>query len=78
MAKSNTKAVPRRDLVDEIFTSKDADNRDSTSMLEVVCNIAVRAIIVEMENGKKPPISTFLFLDWIICICISQMKSRRL
>ena len=60
MVKSNIKAVPLKSLVEELFSPKDIDNTDSTSMLEVVGDIAVRAIIFEMEDRTK---ATFKYLS---------------
>jgi hypothetical protein len=51
--KSNTKAIPYKMLIKELFSPQDRDNKDSTPMLEKVAAIGIEAFKDEMENEKK-------------------------
>eukprot|EP00957_Ditylum_brightwellii_P057620 4369468-Ditylum_brightwellii.AAC.1 len=50
VVKSNTKPVPLKQLVDELLVPQDIDSKESTFMIEVVGAIAIKAIIVELED----------------------------
>eukprot|EP00957_Ditylum_brightwellii_P185647 14134773-Ditylum_brightwellii.AAC.1 len=56
--KSNTKAVQLKLLLEELFIPQNIDNKEATSMLEVVGAIAIKAIIVELEDKKRQHINT--------------------
>ena len=60
---SKEKAVPLKDLVKELFSPENLDNQDSTDTLEKISAIGIAALVVDMENEKKPPTSTSPYLD---------------
>ena len=51
---SKEKAVPLKELVKELFSPENLDNQDSTDTLENIAAIGFAALVVEMENIKKP------------------------
>jgi hypothetical protein len=57
---SNTKSVPYKMLLKELFHPADQDNKDSTPMLEEVAAIAIEAIKIELENENK---ATYKYLS---------------
>ena len=58
--KSNTKAVPLKMLIKELFTPTDSDNQGSTEMLEKVAAIGIQAILDELLDEKK---ATYKYLS---------------
>ena len=50
---SNTKAVPLKELVKELFTPTKLDNQDSTEILEKIVGIGIQALIDELEDKSK-------------------------
>ncbi|KAL7520122.1 hypothetical protein ACHAWF_000264 [Thalassiosira exigua] len=58
--KSNTKAVPLSRLLDELFSSQDEDNNDSTEMLEEVVMVGIAALKKELEDENK---ATYKYLS---------------
>ena len=57
---SQTKSVPYSKLIDELFSPKDDDNKDSTEILEKVATLAMEAMICELENKTK---ATYKYLS---------------
>ena len=57
---SNTKSVPYKMLLNELFHPKDQDNKDSTSTLEEVAKIAIEAMKKELEDPNK---ATYKYLS---------------
>jgi hypothetical protein len=53
VANSNSKAVPHKLVKDELFSPKDQDNKDSTTMLETLAPIMAQAWIDEMMDTRK-------------------------
>ena len=51
--KSNTKAMPLKELIKELFTPTDCDNQDSTEMLEKLAGLGIQALVNELEDKKK-------------------------
>ena len=54
IASSSTKSVPYSKLIDELFSPKDDDNKDSTEILEKVALLAIEAVLCELEDEKRP------------------------
>jgi len=57
---SNTKVVPLKMLVKELFHPTDEDNQDSTEMLETLARVGIAALIDELEDTKK---ATYKYLS---------------
>ncbi len=51
--KSQTKAVPYKELLKELFEPADQDNKDSMEILEIVGTVAENALLYELEDQKK-------------------------
>lgn len=51
--RSQTKAVPLKMHVDELFYPKDCDNKDSMAVLEKVAAIGIESLKSELENENK-------------------------
>ena len=47
------KAVPVKELVNELFSPENLDSQDSIEALEKIAAIGIAALVVEMENEKK-------------------------
>ena len=60
IAESKTKSVPYKKLIDELFSPKDDDNKDSTVILEKVAMLAIEAILRELEDQTK---ATYKYLS---------------
>ena len=58
--KSNSKSVPYKMLLKELFHPSDQDNKDCTSTLEEVAHIAIEAIRKELEDENK---ATYKYLS---------------
>eukprot|EP00957_Ditylum_brightwellii_P140735 10721232-Ditylum_brightwellii.AAC.1 len=58
VVKSNAKAVLLKLLLEGLFTPRDINNKEATSMLEVVGAIAIKATIVKLEDQKRQHINT--------------------
>ena len=59
-ASTRAKAVPLKELRKELFHPSDEDNKDSTSMLEIVAVIASKAWVKELLDESK---ATFPFMS---------------
>ena len=59
VVKREEKAIPYDMLLEELFAPRDADNRDSTPVLEDVDKIGVAALQRALEDPKK---ATFRYL----------------
>ena len=73
---SKEKAVPLKELVKELFFPENLDNQDSTDTLENIAAIGIAALVVEMENEKKPHTSTSPSLAWSSLMSTSLKTSR--
>ena len=60
IVKSQTKAFPLKKLVEELFAPQYRDNKDSTTMLETLGKIALKATIKELEDKTK---ATYKYLS---------------
>ena len=54
------KAVPIKDLIKELFSPTNLDNRDSTEMLEKIASIGIKALTDEFEDNSK---ATYKYLS---------------
>ena len=50
---SQTKAVPLKELIKELFSPTNLGNQDSTKMLETITTIGTQALIYELLDEKK-------------------------
>ena len=57
---SQTKLVPYSKLIDELFSPKDDDNKDSTEILETVAKLGIEAMLCELEDETK---ATYKYLS---------------
>ena len=57
---SQTKAVPLKELIKELFAPTNQDNQDSTQMLENIAAIGIQALIDELEDQSK---ATYKYLS---------------
>ena len=57
---SQTKAVPLKELIKELFSPTNLDNQDSTKMLETITTIGIQALIDELLDEKK---ATYKYLS---------------
>lgn len=57
---SQTKSVPYSKLIDELFSPKDDDNKDSTEILETVAKLGIDAMLCELEDETK---ATYKYLS---------------
>lgn len=57
---SQTKSIPYSKLIDELFSPKDDDNKESTAILEKVAKLAIEAMLRELEDKKK---ATYKYLS---------------
>ena len=53
VATSNSKSVPYKMLISDLFHPRDEDNKASTSMLEKIAKIGIEAFKVELEDENK-------------------------
>ena len=53
VATSQTKSIPYSKLIDELFSTKDDDNKNRTAILEKFAKVAIEAMLRELENEKK-------------------------
>ena len=60
IATSKTTSVPYCMLIDELFSPKDDDNKDSTEILETVAKLGIEALVCELEDEKK---ATYRYLS---------------
>ena len=60
VVKSQTKAVPNKMLLEELFTPSDHDNQDSAEMLEQIAAVGIQALIDELEDQSK---ATYKYLS---------------
>ena len=58
--KSQTKAFPLKKLVEELFSPQDHNNKDSTTMLETLGTIVVKAMIKQLVDKTK---ATYKYLS---------------
>ena len=75
--KSQTKAVPLKMLVEELFFPQDADNKESTATLEKVAAVGIEALKDELECEKRPHINIFRYLEGSIRMTIAQKILRK-
>ena len=57
--KSQTKAFPLKKLLEEIFSPQDHNNKDSTTIMDKLGMITVKAMIKELEDKTE---STYKYL----------------
>ena len=57
---SQTKAVPLKELIKELFSPTNLDNQDITKMLETITIIGIQALIDELLDKKK---ATYKYLS---------------
>ena len=50
---SQTKAVPLKELIKELFSPTNLDNQDNIKMLEMITTIGIQALIDELLDKKK-------------------------
>ena len=50
---SQTKAVPLKELIKELFSPTNLNNQDSTEMLETITKIGIQALVYELLYKKK-------------------------
>ena len=50
---SQTKAVPLKELIKELLSPTNLDNKDITEMLETITTIGIQALIDELLDEKK-------------------------
>ena len=48
-----TKAVPLKELIKELFSPTNLDNQDITKMPETITTIGIQALIDELLDNKK-------------------------
>ena len=57
---SKEKAVPLKEIVNELFSTENLDNQDSKNNLEKIAAIGIAELVVKMENEKK---ATYKYLS---------------
>ena len=57
---SQTKSISYSMLIEELFSPKDDDNKDSTEILLIVAKLAMEAMVVELEDKTK---ATYKYLS---------------
>ena len=77
IASSSTKSVPYSKLIDELFSPKDDDNKDSTEILEKVALLAIEAVLCELEDEKRPRTNICPCLDLHFPMITVPMMSRQ-
>ena len=80
VVKSQTKAFPLKKLVEELFSTQDRNNKDSSTILETLGTIAVKDMIKELEDKTK---ANYKYLsiygsEYSLEHCLETMKKAML
>ena len=77
IALSSSKSVPYSMLVDELFSPKDDDNKDSTEILEKVALLAIEAVRCELKMKRRPRTNMCPCLDFHFPMTTVPIMSRQ-